>query len=126
MIRRPPRSTLFPHTALFRPPPDLPQDMRPKAVAGLTDSSLADIETRASRVGEAATRGDVAALEREAHSLSGSCATFGAIGLRNLTVAVEQACMAGRGQRAIDLSRMIGAAAEETRDAFAAHRAQYA
>ena len=105
---------------------ELTQDMRPEAVAGLIDSFLADIETRASRVGEAAARGDVDALEQEAHSLSGSCATFGAIGLRNLAVAVEQACMAGRGQRAIDLSRMIGAAAEETRDAFAAHRAQYA
>jgi hypothetical protein len=105
---------------------DLTQEMRPEAVAGLIDSFLADIETRASRVGEAAARGDMDALEREAHSLSGSCATFGAIGLRNLAVAVEQACLAGRGQRAIDLSRRIGPTAEETRGAFAAHRAQYA
>ena len=104
---------------------ELTQEMRPEAVAGLIDSFLADIESRASRVGEAAARGDVGALEREAHSLSGSCATFGAIGLRNLAVAVEQACMAGRGQRAIELSRKIGEAAEETRGAFAAHRAQY-
>lgn len=105
---------------------ELTQEMRPEAVAGLIDSFLADIESRANRVGEAAARGDVDALEREAHSLSGSCATFGAIGLRNLAVAVEQACLAGRGRQAIELSQKVAEAAEETRSAFAAHRAQYA
>ncbi len=105
---------------------ELAREMRPEVLAGLIDSFLADILTRAEHVGEAATRGDVEALEREAHSLSGSCATFGAIALRNLAVAVEHACAAGRGQQAIELSRKIGETVEKTRAAFAAHRDRYA
>src|SRR3712207_8413068 len=38
MIRRPPRSTLFPYTTLFRSPVRLPSERRTRAPAGSTQS----------------------------------------------------------------------------------------
>src|SRR3712207_7591202 len=48
MIRRPPRSTLFPYTTLFRSCAGLPQ-----AVAGLDDDNAAALRQRIDRVGTA-------------------------------------------------------------------------
>src|SRR2546422_1402986 len=50
MIRRPPRSTLFPYTTLFRSRPPELREARAKAKAGaLTAAQLKDVEDRCIR-----------------------------------------------------------------------------
>src|SRR6266496_5751713 len=60
MIRRPPRSTLFPYTTLFRSPP--PPDGYPSRFTDLTDLYSARLRTLARGAGEGLAEGVYAAL----------------------------------------------------------------
>src|SRR3712207_8372901 len=55
MIRRPPRSTLFPYTTLFRSAPDRGRAVRPRAAGALRDRVELDGDRRPVRQG---ARGD--------------------------------------------------------------------
>src|SRR2546430_12459727 len=60
MIRRPPRSTLFPYTTLFRSRIALSNDARP----GREDEKRDQMSTRAERSAISRGRGDIPALEK--------------------------------------------------------------
>jgi HPt (histidine-containing phosphotransfer) domain-containing protein len=104
---------------------ELAQETRQEAVADLIDSFLNDILFRAVRVSDAATDGDIGVLERQALSLSGSCATFGALRLRDQALAIAQACVAGRSARAVEMAASVRQIADATYRAFAEQKDRF-
>src|SRR3712207_7944335 len=68
MIRRPPRSTLFPYTTLFRSPGAAAQSGTPTAAAGPESSGQADSGTLtiATRTGSTFDRGEL--VDRKSHT----------------------------------------------------------
>ncbi len=81
----------------------LEQDTSPAVIKDLVKTFILETMARLDRIAEAARAGDIATLEREAHSLKGSAGTFGAPRLEARAQAIEFACKEGDGERARSL-----------------------
>jgi HPt (histidine-containing phosphotransfer) domain-containing protein len=66
----------------------------------------------------AAQAGDVEALRKAAHSLSGSSSTVGAMRLQQLVHSIEVHCVEGETEAALDKAQQLGAVGQETCQQF--------
>jgi HPt (histidine-containing phosphotransfer) domain-containing protein len=66
----------------------------------------------------AADAGDIEALRKAAHSLSGSSSTVGAQRLQNLVASIEQYCIEGERDAALGIVHDLQAVGEATRGQF--------
>src|SRR3712207_7537170 len=76
MIRRPPRSTLFPYTTLFRSFDCSPQPLRKDVVQSPSFPIHADLDPRRPQQCRILRRGKVAALDRKSTRLNSSHANI--------------------------------------------------
>jgi signal transduction histidine kinase/DNA-binding response OmpR family regulator len=85
----------------------LAADLDAQVLPDLVDAFLREAEGRARMMVEAAEAGDLARLEREAHSLKSSAGTFGAAALAERAREIERASRAGDAPAAGGLARAL-------------------
>ncbi|MEI6556760.1 MAG: PAS domain S-box protein [Rhodospirillaceae bacterium] len=88
-------------------------DIPAAALSHIIDTYITDARARLGRMGEAMTRRDLAALEREAHPVKSSSRTFGLEMLGSRAELVEIACRASDPDRALAVTRELLAFSEE-------------
>lgn len=102
----------------------LEADTDPATLPTLIDSFLTEARQRAGRLEKAAERGDLGAMEHEAHALKSSSQTFGAADLHSRAKAIEHACLNRHRDEAAALCEKItelaDAAADALKERFAA------
>jgi HPt (histidine-containing phosphotransfer) domain-containing protein len=80
------------------------------------------LEEAASRLRDArvaAENGDLASLQKMAHSLSGSSSTVGASRLQDLVMNIERHCIEGDGETALALAKELDSIGAQTCQAYA-------
>ena len=76
------------------------EDVGAENAEPLIEAFIEELAGQVRVLGEAADRADLAAMERAAHSMKGSAATFGATRLTGVVTSIEQAARSGQGDLA--------------------------
>jgi CheY-like chemotaxis protein/HPt (histidine-containing phosphotransfer) domain-containing protein len=95
---------------------DLDAEVLPELVAAFTREA----EARIRAIEEAAERGELGQLERQAHTLKSSAGTFGAARLANLMAGLERACRTERVDEARRLAATVAGLVAATAAAYEA------
>lgn len=77
------------------------EDVGPENAEPLLEAFIEELAGQVRVLGEAADRADLAAMERAAHSMKGSAATFGAARLTGVVASIEKLARNGQGDVAI-------------------------
>lgn len=76
------------------------EDVGSENAEPLIEAFIEELTNQVRVLGEAADQADLAAMERAAHSMKGSAATFGAARLTGVVASIEQAARSGQGDLA--------------------------
>lgn len=101
---------------------DVLQQVREEAAGiglpNLIETFTTEIISRHQRIADALGHDDLVRAEYEAHTLSGTSGTFGALRLQAIALQLEQRCHAGDKDGAQGLTGKLATAMEEARAAF--------
>ncbi len=87
-------------------------------LSDLAGTFLSEAETRCQRIADAVQNQDAARAEYEAHTLSGTSGTFGAMRLQAMAIAMEVSCRDGGLTKVAEDLPALRSTLEEARRAF--------
>ncbi len=93
-------------------------DTDPEMLPVLIDDFITNSRDRYNSIAAASNSEDLSDLEHHAHALCSSAATFGALKLRQLVVALEAACQQGDKRCALDLAHDVEDIGQQTESAM--------
>jgi PAS domain S-box-containing protein len=87
--------------------------------ANMFEVFRADSQTILTEIAASVDKRDIDQLQKHAHQFSGSCGTFGAVGLKDALHQIETACKQGNLDDAVDMATHLDRLWQDTCDSFA-------